>query len=120
MLILVLLALCAGGKVSRYGKYVIAYSGSVMATAYNSMEGQTDSSPWVTASGTRCRSGVIASNFLPFGTKVMIEGFGNKIFVVEDRMHRRFNNRIDIWFRNYHDARDFGIRKIKYHVLRSA
>lgn len=120
MLIFVLFALCAGGKATRYGRHVIAYSGMVMATAYNSMESQTDSSPWITASGTRCRSGVIASNFLPFGTKVVIEGFGDKLFVVEDRMNRRFNKRIDIWFKSYQDARNFGIRKIKYHVLKSA
>ena len=68
------------------GRYKVVFSGTVVATAYNSLVGQTDDSPWTTASGTRCRSGVIASNHLPIGTKVMIEGFGDKIFTVEDRM----------------------------------
>lgn len=116
-LALLLLPLIALGTSAKYSKYDIAWSGSVAATAYNSMESQTDSTPWITASGTRCREGVIASNFLPFGTKVLIEGFGDRVFVVEDRMNRRYKQRIDIWFRDYSDARRFGVRTIKYHVL---
>lgn len=100
-----------------FGKNEALMSGVVMATAYNSLEGQTDSTPWTTASGTRCREGVIASNFLPIGTKVMIEGFKGTIFTVEDRMNKRYTKRIDIWFRHYNDARQFGIKKIKYHIL---
>lgn len=98
----------------------ILYSGTVIATAYNSLSGQTDDSPWTTASGTRCREGVIAANHLPIGTKVMIEGFGNRVFTVEDRMNKRYNKRIDIWFRHYDDAVKFGVRKVRYHVLASA
>jgi 3D (Asp-Asp-Asp) domain-containing protein len=116
-LALLLLPLIALGTSARSSKYDIAWSGAVTATAYNSMESQTDSTPWITASGTRCREGVIASNFLPFGTKVLIEGFGDRVFVVEDRMNRRYKQRIDIWFRDYSDARRFGVRTIKYHVL---
>src|SRR3989339_21845 len=96
----------------------VAYSGQIVATAFNSLEGQTDSTPWITASGTRCREGVIASNFLPMGTKVLIEGFGNQVFTVEDRMNKRYYKKIDIWFRHYNDARKFGIKKIKYHVVK--
>jgi len=103
-----------------YGRYRIVRSGTVTATAYNSMESQCDSTPWITASGTRCREGVIASNFLPFGTKVMIDGFPNQIFIVEDRMNRRYKYRIDIWMRQYNDAIRFGRRKIKYHVIEEA
>ena len=101
------------------GKYKIAYSDTVIATAYNSLESQTDSTPWITASGTRCRPGVIAANHLPIGTKVIIEGFGNRVFTVEDRMNCRYNRRIDIWFRSYNDAMSFGKRTIRYHVLES-
>ena len=82
------------------------------ATAYNSLENQTDSTPWVTASGTKCRSGVIACNFLPIGTKVWIKGFGHKIFVVEDRMHKRFSDRIDIWMESHHEAIKFGKKQV--------
>ncbi|MFA6548929.1 MAG: 3D domain-containing protein [Candidatus Margulisiibacteriota bacterium] len=100
-------------------EHAVLYAGEVMATAYNSLPSQTDSTPWITAAGTRCREGVIASNFLPLGTKVKIEGYGNRVFTVEDRMNKRYAKRIDIWFRHYNDAKQFGVRKIKYYVLAS-
>jgi len=122
-LLLVALVLCTLlplGSQARKPKWYTVRSGTVMATAFNSMESQTDKSPWITASGTRCRPGVIASNFLPFGTKVKIDGFGDRIFVVEDRMNKRYSKRIDIWFSDYDNAMKFGVRKIKYHVLKAA
>ncbi|NQT30478.1 MAG: 3D domain-containing protein [Candidatus Saganbacteria bacterium] len=116
LLALSILFIPSSGKIKGY---MVVKSGAVVATAYNSLASQTDSTPWITASGTRCRKGVIASNFLPFGTKVRIDGFGDQIFTVEDRMNRRYTKRIDIWFRSYKDAMRFGRRKIKYHVLES-
>jgi len=118
---LVLFSIPSSGKQALIkGKYKIILSRTTTFTAYNSMVGQTDSTPWTTAAGTRCREGVIAANHLPIGTKVMIEGFPNRIFVVEDRMNRRYKKRIDIWFRSYNDALKFGRRTIKYHVLEEA
>jgi len=114
---LLLIALVPLGSGARSNGYRVIAKGSVVATAYNSMESQTDSSPWITASGSRCRPGVIASNFLPFGTKVMIEGFGNRIFTVEDRMNKRYKKRVDIWFKKHQDAKKFGKRRVKYYVL---
>jgi 3D (Asp-Asp-Asp) domain-containing protein len=110
----------SGREVVLIGHNRVAYSGSIVATAYNSEVGQTDDTPWTTACGTRCREGVIASNFLPIGTKVVIEGFGNRVFTVEDRMNKRFARRIDIWFRYHDQAMKFGKRKIRYHVLEAA
>lgn len=98
-------------------KYKLVFSDSTTATAYNSLASQTDDSPWITASGTRCRPGVIAANHLPIGTKVIIEGFGEQIFTVEDRMNRRYRDRIDIWMLKYHDAIKFGRQTIRYHVI---
>jgi 3D (Asp-Asp-Asp) domain-containing protein len=100
--------------------YTVVSRGVIVASAYNSLEGQTDSSPWTTASGTRCREGVIASNHFPIGTKLLIEGYKGRVFVVEDRMNKRYNKRIDIWFRDYDDAINFGVRKVKYTVIKSA
>jgi len=85
---------------------------SVVATAYNSLENQTDSTPWITASGYKCKEGVIACNFLPFGTKVWIKGHGSKPYIVRDRMNRRYTKRVDIWMRSYKDAIKFGKRDI--------
>jgi len=105
--------------VGSFSGHKISYSGTIVTSAYNSFPGQTDSSPWITAWGTRCREGVIAANFLPFGTKVLLEGFGNQVFIVEDRMHRRYKNQIDVWFRDYNDAKKFGVRRLKYYVVES-
>lgn len=120
VLFLLLLGIIMMPASASKGAKGVLYSGTVIATAYNSEVGQTDSSPWTTASGTRCREGVIAANHLPIGTKVMIEGFGNRVFTVEDRMNKRYNKRIDIWFKSRKDAIKFGVRKVKYLVLASA
>jgi 3D (Asp-Asp-Asp) domain-containing protein len=79
-------------------------------TAYASVPEETDDTPFITASGEHVRDGIVASNILPFGTKIQIpELFGNKIFVVEDRMNRRIKNTIDIWMPTKLDAVDFGV-----------
>lgn len=89
----------------------------VTLTAYTSDPAETDSTPFITASNKTVRDGIIASNFLPFGTRVVIEGFGNKIFVVEDRMNSRFNDRIDIWMESKNEALSFGARKGEITIL---
>lgn len=91
----------------------------VSATAYSSDRRQTDRTPFITASGKRVRDGIVAANFLPFGTKIRIpQYFGDKEFIVEDRMARRHKQRIDVWFEHYRDARNFGIkRSIKIEVI---
>ncbi len=93
-------------------------------TAYNSEPGQTDNSPCITASGFNvCEHGVedtVAANFLPFGTKVrMPELYGDRIFVVRDRMNSRYQNRVDIWMINKADAIRFGVKTVKMEVLAS-
>ncbi|MBI4094553.1 MAG: 3D domain-containing protein [Candidatus Liptonbacteria bacterium] len=83
---------------------------AVWVTAYSSTPEETDDTPFTTALGTETRDGVLAANFLPFGTKVQIpEFFGDKIFVVEDRMHPRKANFVDIWMPTKSDALKFGI-----------
>ena len=92
----------------------------VAATAYSSTPDQTDDSPFITALGTTVRDGIIATNFLPFGTKIMIpEIYGNKIFVVEDRMNRRYWHTVDIWFPDRASALEFGFKKVKIQILES-
>ncbi len=82
----------------------------VWVTAYSSTPEETDDTPFITASMTKVRDGIIATNFLPFGTKVMIPKlFGKKIFVVEDRMHERKTNFVDVWMPTKEDAIEFGI-----------
>ena len=91
-------------------------------TAYNSEPGQTDDSPCITANGYNvCKSGVedtIAANFLKFGTKVQIpELFGDRIFVVRDRMNKKHPNRVDIWMVDKSDAIHFGVKVAKIQVV---
>lgn len=91
---------------------------TVILTAYSSTSDQTDSTPFITASNTKVRDGVIASNFLAFGTKILIPSlFGDKIFTVEDRMARKHSDKIDIWFPERHLAKRFGVQEAEVIIL---
>jgi 3D (Asp-Asp-Asp) domain-containing protein len=87
-------------------------------TAYTSTVDQCDSTPFITANGTRVRDGIVAANWLKFGTRVRIpEMFGDKIFIVTDRMNPRFADRMDIWMDDYSAAIKFGTRHLTIEVL---
>jgi len=93
----------------------------MVATAYSSTVWQTDDTPFITASGSTVRDGIVANNMLPFGTEVRIpELYGDKIFIVEDRMHsRKGKYHVDIWFPDYYQAKEFGAKTIYLEVLSS-
>ena len=91
---------------------------TVWVTAYSSTPEETDDTPFITASGTRVRDGIIATNFLPFNTRVKIPKlFGDKIFVVEDRMHERKTENVDVWMATKGAALKFGIARAEIVVL---
>lgn len=78
-------------------------------TAYSSSRDETDDTPFETASLSHVRYGIVAANWLPLGTKLQIpEIFGDKIFVVEDRMNQRYPNRVDVWMPSKQKAKQFG------------
>ena len=84
-------------------------------TGYSSSYDETDDTPWLTAYNTLVRDGIAASNILPFGTKLRIPSlFGDKIFIIEDKMHPRYGEHLDIWFPTKWQAKEFGIH---YDVL---
>lgn len=89
---------------------------SVTAVAYSSTPDQTYGDPCITAMGTRVREGVVATNFLPLGTRLLIE---DKEFVVEDRMHSRYDGKyiIDIWHPTREQAILFGRKQLRIEVL---
>ena len=89
---------------------------SVYASAYSSTEAQTDASPFITASGTRVRSGIVAANFLPIGTTILLNG---KKYTVEDRLNRRYDNEymIDVWMASLDEALQFGVRLVTFEIL---
>lgn len=91
----------------------------VIITAYSSTPWETDDSPYITASGTFVREGIVANNYLPFGTKIRIpEIYGDRVFTVEDRMNwKKSNYHIDIWFPDYHQALAFGAERTHIEVL---
>ncbi len=93
----------------------------VVVTAYSSTVDQTDSDPFITAAGTWVKEGIVASNLLPFGTEIRIpEIYGEKIFVVEDRMSwRKGEYHIDIWFPSYWEALNFGTKRTYIEILES-
>ena len=90
-------------------------------TAYSSSVYETDNDPFITASGAEVHDGIIANNLLPFGTKVRLpEIYGDKIFVVEDRMNsRKSNHQFDIWFPDRKDALNFGAKNTEVEILES-
>lgn len=94
-------------------------------SAYNVGDpGQTDSSPCTAANGEniclalelgykRC-----ASNIVPFGTILEIEGYGRCL--VTDRMNSRYTNHVDIAMKKTEkkEALKFGRKKLKVHILK--
>ncbi len=94
---------------------------NVVLTGYSSTVWQTDETPFITASGTRVRDGIVANNYFPIGTRIRIpELYGDKIFIVEDRMSWvKGNYQIDIWFSDYWQALNFGAKTTYIEVLES-
>ncbi len=99
----------------------------VTVSAYSSTPDQTKyyGSPFTTANNERVYWGGVAANIIdadgrnvPFGTKIKIpELFNNQVFTVNDRMNRRYQNNIDIWFPNRSDALEFGRKTVKIIVV---
>ena len=76
----------------------------VTATAYNSLAYQTNSNPNITAFGDSLKPGMkyiaVSRDLLAMGlthnTPVAIKGL-NGLYIVKDKMNRRWRNRIDIY-----------------------
>jgi 3D (Asp-Asp-Asp) domain-containing protein len=94
---------------------------NLKVTAYTSLEDETDDTPFITADGSYVHDGVVATNLLPFGTKVMIPSlFGDKLFTVNDRMSKRLMNNIDVWMGTKAAAIVFGAHTAKVVVLQDS
>lgn len=100
------------------GVSVVRTYANVPFSAYTSRPEETDDTPFITADGSHVADGIIAANFLKFGTKVRIPKlFGDKVFVVHDRMNKRYPYKIDIWMENYSDAIKFGVRHADIEIV---
>lgn len=94
---------------------------TIPVTAYNSEPGQTDSTPCITANGfDLCENNeenVIATNMLPFGTKVKFPDYDpDTVFTVQDRMNARYYHKADIWMKEKSDAIKFGHRTLTMEI----
>lgn len=94
----------------------IKYSLTVSMTAYSSSIDECQGDPCITANGFNvCKNDqedTIATNRLPLGTKVKIPGlYEDKVFIVRDRMNKRYYNRADIWMKSKEKAKQFGIKR---------
>lgn len=76
--------------------------------------------PAITASGAKVERGVVAANFLEFGTEIRIpEYFGSEVFIVKDRMASEYGwGNIDIWFKNQDDAKKLGRVSTKIEIVK--
>jgi len=120
-----------GVQLAPAGRTPVGRSVVARATAYNSMPGQTDSTPFITATGTRTRPGVVALSrdllrTFPYGSKVMIEDLTgrsgnllhNRVFYVEDTMAAYKTRSVDIWMASYGQAIRFGARQVRVTAVR--
>lgn len=92
----------------------------VSVSAYCSVPSQTSGDPFITASGQHVSEEIISTNSLPFGTKVSfpdIPSLAGKVFVVGDRMSKRYWNHADIWMPTCEQAVQFGRRTSTMVVL---
>lgn len=92
----------------------------VVLTAYSSTPSQTDQTPFITSNGVYVYDGLIAANWLSYGTRVKFpELFGNKIFTVNDRMHPRFGaGRVDLWLdAPLEEVKEFGVKRVVMEVF---
>ena len=90
---------------------VIYEKGKVNAiiTGYSSTPDQTDSTPFITASGERVREGIVACpSYCDFGDIIEIEDMG--LFECQDVMNERYrdDHYYDIWFESRWLALKFG------------
>lgn len=92
---------------------------TVRSSAYSSTVDQTDSDPFTTASGAKVHDGTVAANGLPFGTKIRIpQYFGDKVFVVEDRMNAKWGTKkIDVWMPTRTAALQWGVRTVAIEII---
>lgn len=103
--------------------------GNLTPTAYRSVPEQTDSSPFITATGERVHNrGVAVSRDLlkrwggklEYGDLLYIEGVGYKF--VFDTMHERHKNRFDVWVPTLQAEKEFDRKfrgkKLKVYLVR--
>lgn len=123
----ILLAFCSCEEKETPSKYI--WQGiNVRATAYNSVEWQTEGNPSITAFGDTLKPGMkciavsrdLLRKGLKHNTPVKIEGFEG-IYLVKDKLHSRKRRQIDIYMgRDVRAAKKWGRKNlcIDFGILR--
>lgn len=109
---------------------------TVMMTSYNSLASQTDSTPFITSTGERTRLGIVAASRdlldgpLPYGTKLRVIRVSTQnascggwipegILEVQDTMHPRKTNQVDLWLPGLEEALQWGVCQARIEVVAS-
>jgi len=77
----------------------------------------------VTASGKKVKYGMVANNWLAFGTNVSIRGLG--VFTVEDRGSKKYfgtklekRKAIDVYVPSHKEAKEIGVKYLNVEVIK--
>lgn len=104
----------------RDSKNYVWQTKDVTATAYNSLANQTNAQPSITAFGDTLSPGLkyiaVSRDLLALGLKhntlVTIKGLDG-VYLVKDKMHSRWKNKIDIYMgTDVKAAREWGRKKV--------
>ena len=112
---------------------ILVLLGTMTLTAYRSVPNQTDDTPYVTSTGesvdaqgvavsqdllcprafgatkTHKREACYFPDRIHYGDWIYVEGFGPKI--VNDTMHTRHAQHVDVWVKTYAQEKAFGLRR---------
>lgn len=126
----IILFSCANKSVEKKEYPYVWKTLSVRSTAYNSLAYQTSSQPTIAAWGDSLAPGdkyiAVSKDLLQLGlkrdTEVKLEGFSGT-FLVKDKMHSKWRNRIDIYMgTDVKKAIEYGVKKIniQYKTLKDS
>jgi len=103
------------GEASFNGNYLRKFT--MVATAYSPRVVETDTNPWVTATGMRSGIGVVAVDpqIIPLGSLLYVKGYGYAI--AGDTGGAIKGNRIDLFFYSTYDALKWGRRTVTVYLL---
>lgn len=92
-------------------------------TAYSPSIAATDGTPFLTASNSPVREGIVAvsrdlqDRGWSFGRKVYIDSMG--VFTIEDLLHERWTNQLDVFMFSTQRAIQFGKKNLRVFLLGS-
>ena len=91
-------------------------------SAYNAHVDQCDDTPFITATGTRVRPGIVAvsPDMLEKGwTYGSLVAINDHVYRIEDVMNSRYTDTMDIFMWSEEDAKAWGRRQIQVSLLRN-